>query len=429
MSPLPHPLTEDTLHHALKIVSYVPIALFAEHLRVQKALLTCICSRSLLNLPVTGSVKDLTRLWNLNEFDLFGKFDAKPSSWVSSVRNGNSFPLVNEGFLEVAGLVGSVPVFPETQYARPTTLRVTFVTPKRSSTTLAGSWMYWVRHIVNIFHLVSHLAIAVVLGYFKLWLGTILMGCMFSVDVIQMVLRYFTSAVFARQLGTDGNFIPLRPDAPLDVHIITPSWNASSMDVLIGTSTQLHELSNRPMRLTRPRLVKFTFRVLDTVLVVQAATLAGLTGTGTLQAISSLVWLGCYLLMLATSHFINAQAAGLFLESQPGNVWQVTPLVFSRRTTALAFIRLLPVDQHDGVGVSWMDNFLQPGKRRETWLEGIDKSRLMAAKNAQAQEDAKATETEETTLLVEEIRKMIDHPTFQKALKEFDAIKRTTQTT
>ena len=94
------------------------------------------------------------------------------------------------------------------------------------------------------------------------------------------------------------------------------------MDVLVGTSTQLHELTNRPLRTTEPKLVKWTLRFLDAVLVVQAATLASITGTGTMQAVSSLVWLACYILMLMTSRLINAHAAGLFLESQPGDIWQ-----------------------------------------------------------------------------------------------------------
>ena len=418
MPPYSNYIPHDTLHQALKIVSYVPIALFAENLRVQRALLTCICSRSLLNLPVTGSVKDLTRLWNLNEFDLFGKFDTfRSSSQVSSVRNGNSFPLVNEGLLEVASLVGSVPQFPETQHARPTTLRVTFVTPARSSTTFITSKMYWLRNIVNSLHLMIHLSLAVLLAYHKYLAGTILMVCMFFVDVLQTVLRYSTSAVFSRALGTDGKPIPLRRDAPLDVHIITPSWNASSMDILIGTSTQLHELTNRPLRTTRPKLVKWTLRALDAVLVIQAATLASLTGTGTAQAVSSLVWLACYILMLITSRLINAQAAGLFLETQPGNIWQVAPLIFSSRRAALAFINMLPVNQHDNVGFSWMDNFIPPNKRRGEWIESVMRSSLMNPLS----DEAKAGETEETKLLVQQVREKINEPSFKLARDEFDA--------
>ncbi len=425
MPPYNNLLPQDTLHQALKIVSYVPIALFAENLRVQRALLTCICSRSLLNLPVTGSVKDLTRLWNLNEFDLFGKFDAfRSSSQVSSVRNGNSFPLVNEGLLEVAGLVSSVPQFPNAQHARPTTLRVTFITPARSSSTVATSKMYWVRNIVNVLHLIIHLTLGVLLAYHSYLAGTILMLCMSFVDVLQTILRHSTSAVFARASAPEGKPTPLQRNDPLDVHIITPSWNASSMDVLVGTSTQLHELTNRPLRTTRPKLVKWILRTLDAVLVVQAATLASLSGTGTAQAISSLVWLACYVLMLITSRLINAHAGGLFLESQPGNICQPNSLVFSGRSVALAFINTLPVNKHDGAGFSWMDNFIPPNKRREQWLQAVMESSLMNPED----DEAKASETERTRMLVEEIREKISDASFQAAFKEFEAFDRTTQT-
>lgn len=289
---------------------------------------------------------------------------------------------------------------------------------------MVASKMYWVRNVVNILHLLIHLALGVVLAYHNYLAGAILMLCMFLVDVLQTILRYSTSAVFARSLGNDGKPIPLQRDAPLDVHIITPSWNASSMDVLVGTSTQLHELTNRPLRTTRPKLVKWILRALDAVLVVQAATLASLSGTGTAQAISSLVWLACYILMLVSSRVINSHAGGLFLESQPGDIWQADPLVFSRRTIALAFINTIHVDQHEGVGFSWMDNFIPPNKRREQWLEGVMKSSLMNPGN----DDAKNGETEETRMLVKEVQEKINDPSFQAAFRKFDSFDRTAQT-
>ena len=63
--------------HILAMSSYAPIALFAENLRLQSALVTSILRTGAagpLPSPITGCVRDLGRVWNLNEFDLYGDF-------------------------------------------------------------------------------------------------------------------------------------------------------------------------------------------------------------------------------------------------------------------------------------------------------------------------------------------------------------------
>lgn len=85
---------------------------------------------------------------------------------------------------------------------------------------------------------------------------------------------------------------------------------------------------------------------------------------------------------------------------------------------------MIRVDQRENVGASWMDNFLPPNKRREQWLDSVMESSLMKP----GDDEAKASETEKTRLLVEEVREKTKDASFQAALKEFDAFDRTGQT-
>ena len=128
--------------------------------------------------------------------------------------------------------------------------------------------------------------------------------------------------------------------------------------------------------------------------------------------------------MLVTSRMINAHAADRYLESQPGNIWQASPLIFSRRSVELAFMSMKRVDQRENVDFSWMDDFLPPNKRREQRLDSVMKSSLMKP----GDDEAKASETEETRMLVEEVREKIKDPSFHAALKESDAFDGTAQT-
>ncbi|KAI4164982.1 MAG: hypothetical protein LQ342_001258 [Letrouitia transgressa] len=53
---------------------------------------------------VTGCVKDLHRLWGLDDVQLLGNFKDERAAGVASVKHGNSFPLQNQTVLQLAGV-------------------------------------------------------------------------------------------------------------------------------------------------------------------------------------------------------------------------------------------------------------------------------------------------------------------------------------
>lgn len=296
-------------------ISYLPIALFAENLRAQSSVLSGICSSSSLATPLTGCVKDLSRLWNLSFYDLFGSFNTGRQSVVTSVRNGNTFPLVNHGFLELTGLIGdSIDDLNTLDHARPVIVSVSFICPCRTPATFVTSSSFWARHCINGIHVIYHTVLGLVFGYYGLYIGAILMVCLLILDLLQAVLRHTISAIFSWPVGNDGKLTPLFEDAPLDVHVIASSWNASHLDVFVGYSVQLHALTNIPMRSTRPGLVLWLLRFLDITLVVQAAALACLSSSNTQanQSVASVAWLACYPLMFVPARYLNSRTHQCF---------------------------------------------------------------------------------------------------------------------
>ena len=401
---------------AFRIISFLPIALFAENLRAQSSLLSCICSSSSVAAPLTGCIKDLGRLWFLNFGELFGGFETGRDRVVSSLRNGNSFPLVNYGFLQLAQLLEEPSQdFVNPQYARPVTVRVTFVVPVRPLSASASSMAFWVRHGVNALHLTCHLVLALVLGIYGFYIGSLLMSCLTLLDILQAVLRHTTSATFSRPHGIDGTPIPISRDAPIDTHIIARSENASHLDVLVGYSIQLHALTNIPIRPTKPRLVVWALRAIDFILVIQAAALACLS-SGNLplnQNIGSVIWLLCYLLTLFSACLLNSNSPGLFLESQPGKPITVSTFSFSKRTAALIFISKLPVDQREQVGISWMDKFIPNNNRRDESLNKIYRSSLFST------EGNHDCDEEDIKKLAREVQTRLQESSFRLALNRF----------
>ena len=91
----------------MKIISYVPIALYAESLRVRSALIRGVSTRSSVAPALTGCVRDLGELWETTAFDLFEGFGKTKTYQVASLRHGNSFQLANGGLLEIAGLISN----------------------------------------------------------------------------------------------------------------------------------------------------------------------------------------------------------------------------------------------------------------------------------------------------------------------------------
>ena len=299
----------SNLLQGLRLLSYLPIALFAESFWVQSAVLSSICSKSSVAPAVTGCIKDLKRLWNLDYYELFGNFETGKSSVVSSIRNGNTFPLVNQGFLELANIVGRKPAVSALNHVRPMTVFVTFVTPRRHPYTVARSPWFWICRCLNAFQTILHLVLTPTLAFYGLHVGCILMGCLSAIDILHLILRHATKAIFSKPGGTDGKPLPLARHSAVDVQIVASSWNASHLDVLAGTSIQLHALTNIPIRLSRPKIVVWALRILATILVIQAAALTSLIGSNGPEVWASFIWLCCYLLMLLTHHCIISRSS------------------------------------------------------------------------------------------------------------------------
>lgn len=410
------PEAYSTAYQIFRAISILPIALFAENLRAQPSLLSCICSKSSAAVPLTGCIKDLSRLWYLDFEELFGGFQTGQQSLVSSVRNGNAFPLANQGLLKLAGVLENPwPKDLMLQAARPVTVRLIFILPGPSPSTSASSKSFWLRQSFNAFHLILHLSLAIILACYGIYIGSLLLACLTILDILQAVLRHTTSAIFSQPRSADGDSIPLAREDPMDIHIITKTANSSHMDVLVGYSTQLHALTNIPVKPTRPWLIHWTLRAIDVILLIQAAALTSLSsGNFPLnQNIGSAIWFSCYLLMFVPAHLLNRYPPGLFLENQPGYPVKVSTMSFSKRTTALAFISTLPADQREAVEYSWMNEFVPDNQRRKEWLCSIRQSSLFL------QEKRLEDDEESIKHLAREVHKHLRNTSFKIALNQF----------
>ena len=410
------PETYSTVYQIFRVISFLPIALFAENLRAQPSLLSCICSKSSAAVPLTGCIKDLSRLWYLDFEELFGGFQTGQQSLVSSVRNGNTFPLANQGLLKLAGLLEKPsPKDLMLQSARPVTVRLNFILPGPSPSISASSKSFWLRQSFNAFHLILHLSLAIILGFYGIYIGSLLFACLTILDILQTVLRHTTSAIFSQPLSADGDPVPLAREDPMDIHIITKTANSSHMDVLVGYSAQLHALTNIPIKPSRPWLIHWTLRAIDVILLVQAAALTCLSSGNfpSNQNISSAIWFLCYLLMCVPAHLLNRYPPGLFLENQPGHPVKVSTISFSKRTTALTFISTLPVDQREAVEYSWMNEFIPDNTRRKEWLCSISQSSLFL------QEKNLDDDEESIKYLTREVHKHLRNTSFKFALNKF----------
>ena len=122
-------------------MSYLPVALYAESIRFNSALVYALGSSLALPLPPTGCVKDLDRIWHLSPQDITS--DPRPygCSSVASLRHGNSFPLVNKAILDQASITGRRTYFDESNkaelLARAVTVHVTYILPIASTSSLS----------------------------------------------------------------------------------------------------------------------------------------------------------------------------------------------------------------------------------------------------------------------------------------------------
>lgn len=97
--------TNSIVATILNVISYAPITLYAENLRVTSVLIRSICGTICVHPSVTGCIKDLAVLCNMRPQDVFEyPTPGQPVRHVVSLRHGNSFTLVNSAVLDHTAL-------------------------------------------------------------------------------------------------------------------------------------------------------------------------------------------------------------------------------------------------------------------------------------------------------------------------------------
>ncbi len=230
----------------MKIISYLPIALYAESLRVRSALIKSVSTPSSVAPALTGCVRDLEELWETTASDLFEDFGKTKTYNVASLRHGNSFQLANRGLLEVAGLISShkrhadhAQILQDGDIRRYTTVHVSFVTP----VALLGindeieppSWLPGACQAVVMLEILLAISVGAAMGAFGVWDGSVLMGCMVVNATVLLFLQRRTSLIFANVNDLKNDKKRTAADgAALDIHVISESWNSCHLDVLVG---------------------------------------------------------------------------------------------------------------------------------------------------------------------------------------------------
>ncbi len=377
------------LHSSIMtIISYLPIALYAESLRVRSALIRSVSTRSSVAPALTGCVRDLGELWDTTISDLFEDFGKTKTYNVASLRHGNSFPLANRGLLELAGLISShkrhanhSQILQDGDVRRYTTVNVSFVTPIGlsgiSDETEPPSWLPGACQAVVMLEILLEISVGAAMGVFGVWDGSVLMACMVVNAIVLLFLQRKTSIIFAKVNDLKDDRKRTAADgAALDIHVISESWNSCHLDVLAGYSSQLHGLTNLPVWTTSSWTIPVASRILSVVLLIQAAVLASLMGASGVDAVVPIVWLAVHTLTLIPPAVIHRKYPNAVLAPQPATVYSAGTLHFPSRRSALAFIAMLPVTSKVPRW-DWMDVFMPNNKRRQEWQGDLETNEVI----------------------------------------------------
>ncbi|KAL8717115.1 MAG: hypothetical protein Q9225_005613 [Loekoesia sp. 1 TL-2023] len=379
-------MANPTFSTLLNIAAYAPIVLFTESLRVQRAMVASILSPRSIAPAITGCVKDLHRLWHLDDAQLFGNFKDERAASVTSVKHGSSFPLQNQTVLQLAGVLRGdagnagmlVPYQPAVgegfRTRRETVVNLSFMLPHENGSGKRGfCWLQGVCWAVTFLEFAVPTVLAFYMAIWRHVTGVILMTA-FSLSVLILaVLRFLTHPIIANQ----SEISKFRKDtakglSTLDVHVIADHWNDKSLSVVCGYSSHLHALTNIPMEVNRPRLLLWAGRGLAVVLLAQAASLASLIGDEN-NAWLSLSWLALYILMLGPSHIFSAYLPESAYENHTATLTRVPPIRFSCRRAALVFISRLPTSRRAYVeDWAWTNVFMPDNARRRVWQAQVD---------------------------------------------------------
>lgn len=227
----------------LVVVSYMPVALFAEDLRVQNTLLLAVLRRrDYVPTPMTGCVKDVRRLWNMRECELYGELDKGLPYTVASLRHGNAFPLVNMQVLRLGGLLesGRRPAMQHRDFMyRATVVNVSFMFA--GSDGAHGCRARCMYHVANSIQLVALVAVTAVCALYGLGVCALMMACMLFNWAVLMAVHHRSNPVFgkaASRASASRDKVP--GGATLDTHVVMAHANADEINVLCGYSSQLH---------------------------------------------------------------------------------------------------------------------------------------------------------------------------------------------
>ena len=413
----------------LTIIAYAPIALFTESLRVQRAIVASIPSPCSIAPGITGCVKDLHRLWHLDDTQLLGNFQDERAASVTSVKHGSSFPLQNQTVLQLAGVLrgnrGTTPVLVPYQPTlgegfrtrRETIVNLSFVLPHADGNGRRGfGWLQAVCWAMTSLEFAIPTLFASYMAIWRRVTGVILMAAVSLSVVILAVLRYSARLMVANQ-SEISNF---RRDAAkglstLDVHVIADHWNDKHLDVVCGYTSHLHALTNIPMEVSRPRLLLCAGRGLAIVLLAQAACLASLINDEN-NAWLPLIWLTLYILMLAPPLVLNAYHPELAYENITDTLTKVPPIHFSCRRAALVFISRLPFSSQAHVeDWAWTNVFMPDNARRRLWQAQVDSLHLVTLEkdsetHGQDPSEENDPEYQKSKTLVKEASSTYHHP-------------------
>jgi hypothetical protein len=403
------------------ILSYVPLGMYTESLRLNSALISAIGSSLAVPVPITGCIKDLGRIWHLSPSDVLSDFRPYGGFSVASLRHGNTFPLVNKAFLERASIIGRRLPNKDSDdtelHPRIVRLHITYILP----TTPQYRLPYAVIHsqIITAAETLALVAISTWLFIYGLAIGAVLLLCLAINALLLLILQRTTTLIFANKAAIEKDTsLTAARGAALDVHTVVEDWNAPDMDVIVGYSSQLHALTNIPIRIKQWRAVVWVSRLMSLVLIVQASLLASLLGSRTVQVWGSVVWLACYLLMLVPSLLVSVKNPDMLFEGQPSKVKRMPPINFIGRKAALVFIATLPgIEQRFGVGRwDWMDPFMPNNQRRKEWLAEITAGGM--ERDLESSESA-STLSEDSRRILSQVNSALKKDEFKRAADEF----------
>lgn len=396
-------------------VSYLPIALYAESLKLGSVLVCAISNETTVPRPTTGCVKDITRIWNLSPHALLGGFSGH-GPVVASRRHGNTFPLVNKTVLEGAGLIGRSrdEVHIDDTVPRPTTVHITFAYLR---TAPSRSKHLYLRRLILSLEIGTLIALSILLFEAKMAVGALLLDCIAANLLLLWIIQDFTSLIYAnaQALAKDMQQTTAR-GAATDVHVIVQDWNASAMDVIIGYSSQLHALTNISVRIRRWKVVKWTTRALIVVLTIQAALLGSLIGRSDKEVLGGAVWLCCYFILQIPPTVLQRLHPDAMLNGQSTTLERIPPLVFSGRRVALAFIGSLPMTDSRAGDWDWLEGFMPRNERRKQWEAELVTGGLS---NALVDEELGPQIEHSTTTLLQEIKSVKSNKALKTAMESF----------